>query len=614
MNPGRFNVGEILRGRVRWEDLATPRSARSFAAGVILALLCLTVYLPGIAAIPPIDRDESRFAQASAQMNASGDFVVPRVQDRPRLNKPPLIYWLQTLSVRAANTVFPETKSGADGRASVSAQLPRIWPYRIPSVLCAISTVLIVWRLGCTMMDPRAAWLAGALLAVSPMILWDAHQARADQLLLFCTTGAMASLFVVWKTASHERSTRARKRLLFGALGFWVFMGLGILAKGPITPMVAGLTVIAVSAATRKWTWVWSLRPLVGVVVVAAMVAPWVIAIGERIGWSVYLQTVYAETIGRSTDIGGAEGHWGPPGYHLVLLVVLMWPGSLLTGLAIRRAWGRAKIRQVTANARSAKPKRMHFRTNAMTFLLAWVIPSWLVFELVSTKLPHYVMPLYPALCLLSARAVFAAEVSRLAGLRDRMTQLGFCVWSVFALPLSLATLPRIFGWRRSQFLSTTGWAIGGMVVTSIVLFEFILPQITAASTLVARAERMLNAASQSVRPFASVGYHEDSLIFLTRGRVNRIDVDAIDAWLEKNPNGIVAVQTSPTTTPDFSPESHGLVSMTFASGAPAMLEGLLNYSKGKTVTVEFFERAGLGTTIPQLREMRDSSRGDTPG
>src|SRR5688572_18053847 len=80
----------------RWLD-------RRFAAswgrgGVALLLLCLVVYVPGQAGLPPIDRDESRFAQASRQMAASGTvegWVVPRIQDRPRLNKPPLIYWLQ---------------------------------------------------------------------------------------------------------------------------------------------------------------------------------------------------------------------------------------------------------------------------------------------------------------------------------------------------------------------------------------------------------------------------------------------------------------------------------------------------------------------------------------
>src|SRR5437868_6256508 len=66
--------------------------------GIGLILLCLSVYLPGILRIPPVDRDESRFAQASRTMLESGDFIVPRIGNTPRLNKPPLIYWLQCAS------------------------------------------------------------------------------------------------------------------------------------------------------------------------------------------------------------------------------------------------------------------------------------------------------------------------------------------------------------------------------------------------------------------------------------------------------------------------------------------------------------------------------------
>src|SRR4051812_21387330 len=72
----------------------------AWAAGVLLVALCLAVYLPGFFAIPVVDRDEARFAQASRQMLESGDYVVPRVQGTPRLNKPPLIYWLQATAAR----------------------------------------------------------------------------------------------------------------------------------------------------------------------------------------------------------------------------------------------------------------------------------------------------------------------------------------------------------------------------------------------------------------------------------------------------------------------------------------------------------------------------------
>src|SRR5437867_5346313 len=85
---------------------------------LLLAALCLLLYLPGIASIPPLDRDEARFAQATRQMLESGDFLRIRFQDEARNKKPAGIYWLQAASVAAFST--PESNA--------------IWPYRLPSV------------------------------------------------------------------------------------------------------------------------------------------------------------------------------------------------------------------------------------------------------------------------------------------------------------------------------------------------------------------------------------------------------------------------------------------------------------------------------------------------
>src|SRR5258706_9695647 len=88
----------------------------------LLAGLCLLLYLPGIAAIPPLDRDEARFAQATRQMLETGDFVQIRFQDEARNKKPVGIHWLQAASVALLST----TASAA------------IWPYRLPSLAGAL--------------------------------------------------------------------------------------------------------------------------------------------------------------------------------------------------------------------------------------------------------------------------------------------------------------------------------------------------------------------------------------------------------------------------------------------------------------------------------------------
>src|SRR5262245_34300071 len=113
------------------------RWAGSWPGGLLLVVLCLAVYLPGFAALSCVDRDEARIAQARRQLAESGDYVVPRVQGRVRLNKPPLIYWLQSTAARALTR--GETWRDA------------IWMYRVPSLLAAIVAALATWRMGLSM-------------------------------------------------------------------------------------------------------------------------------------------------------------------------------------------------------------------------------------------------------------------------------------------------------------------------------------------------------------------------------------------------------------------------------------------------------------------------------
>lgn len=322
----------------------------------MLLLLCAAVYLPGQTSLPPVDRDECRFAQASRQMFESvalpesqrdpkmhgGGLVVPMLVDVPRLNKPPLVYWLQTAS--AALFTW--------GRPLEDA----IWMYRVPSVLSAIVAVFATWRLGLKMFDARAALLAAMLLAVAPMVVWDAHQARADQLLLACTTVCMGALWGVWRRRSgresHAEDERANAseslrwiaRTPWGTVVlFWLALGAGIMAKGPVTPLVVALAIVWLSLTTRSWRWIGGLRPVLGAVIVLACVAPWVWAVAQRQGgFGPYATLVWDEFFARGIR-GSKEGHFAPPGTHTVLLAALFWPGSLLTLAGFIAAWKRAR-------------------------------------------------------------------------------------------------------------------------------------------------------------------------------------------------------------------------------------------------------------------------------
>jgi 4-amino-4-deoxy-L-arabinose transferase-like glycosyltransferase len=530
-------------------------------AGVLLAL-CAAVFGPGLRTLPPIDRDEARFAAASRQMAESGTlsgWVLPRIQDRPRINKPPLVYWAQ------AATALAITGGAVDRDA--------IWMYRLPSAIFGAGAVLVTWALGVSMLGRRAGLLAGVLLAVCPVVVVEAHQARSDHLLLLVTTAALAALWQVWRRREAARPPRG------WALAFWVLIGLGVLAKGPVTPMLAGLTALGVSIVSRDARWMRRALPLAGPLVAIAIVAPWVVLVTRQIGVGAYAAEVVDEVLVRS--VRSREGHWGPPGYYLVLLVLLFWPGSMLTAAAVVQAWGRGIVTEpsaaprwwprLVARWRSRRPGR-----DADLFCICWIVPGWLVFELISTKLPHYTLPMYPALALLSARAVVTQArwipVARRGGQR-----LGFAIWlvvglglvsvpavalvagaaggwlrpappvvlaavlAVAALGLTVAAGALVLRWRvrRGQALS-----VGAASICFIALLGGILPRaepLWITPRLMALVDR---ADPDGVQPLAAESFHEDSLIFASRGRVERIGDGDGAAWIAAHPGGVLIVPT----------------------------------------------------------------------
>jgi len=529
---------------------------------VLLAALCVAVYLPGLRALPTVDRDEARFAQASRQMLESatlradqidpalhdGGLVIPKVGDRLRLNKPPLIYWLQAGSAWVLTGGDPLNDA--------------IWMYRVPSVLGATIAVLLTWIAGRRMFDPGTAWLGAAMLAVAPMVVWDAHQARADQVLLACSVLAMLGLHGIYRAGMA-----GEKPLWRDAALLWLGVALGVMTKGPVTPMIALLSALVISIVARRWRWLLGARPIPGLLFTAAVVGPWVAAVGQRVGWNEYLSLVAGETLGRSAS--AAEGHWGPPGYHVALIVVVFFPGAMLLGAGFLRALGRS-VRLPSASGLLARWRTRAVRTGPELFLALWVLPAWIVFELVSTKLPHYTLPLYPALALLSARAIVAADIGRFPAASGRWVRMGFRLWTaigVFILvgagalaansrwrmdpemgvALFLGGVLAIAGFvgalralRNRSYLRAQVRAIAcGIGIAWVLCGAALPPQVTVTRDLARTIDRLDENAE---RPVAAVGYHEDSLVFATRGRLHRLgsDPNSASAWLVANPDGIL--------------------------------------------------------------------------
>jgi 4-amino-4-deoxy-L-arabinose transferase-like glycosyltransferase len=489
----RANPGSRFAGAIEFVTVSHIRAA------AFLVLCGLVLFLPGFFNIPPIDRDEARFAQATKQMVETGDFVDIRFQDEVRYKKPVGIYWLQAAAVETASAVgLP--------RAQV-----RIWLYRIPSLIGAIGAVLLTYWTALAFVTRRGAILAALILCSSVLLGAEARLAKTDAMLLLTVVaamGALARVYLSWQRGDDP----IRPPLSYPAI-FWTALAAGILLKGPLILMFVGLTVITLAIVDRSASWLWRLRPFAGVIWMMLLVLPWFIAIFWRAG-----ETFFADSIGGDmlSKVAAQESHGAPPGVYLLLFWVTFWPGAPLAGMAAPAAWG----------AR---------REPGAQFLLAWLIPSWIVFEAVLTKLPHYVLPLYPAIAILTIGALERRVLSR-SWLRR-----GAAWWFLVpALASVIAVVAAIMLTRQPVFLAwpfIAGALIFGLfawwlyddnraelsllnaVVAAMFLatsvYGLVIPALTPLfpSAEVARALRNVVCVGPKA---AAAGFHEPSLVFMT--------------------------------------------------------------------------------------------------
>src|ERR1700728_260102 len=215
-------------------------------AAVLLVLVALMLFLPGFFQIPPVDRDEAYFAQATKQMIETADYVDIRYQDDVRYRKPVGIYWLQAAVVKTAQAL-------GDSNA-----LTTIWLYRIPSLIGAVGAVLTTYWCALAFVSRRGAVLAAIMLAASTLLGVEARLAKTDAVLLFTIVAAMAVLARAYLSPRDAGNDRLDWKL---PAIFWTALAFGILIKGPVNLMVVGLAALTLSIFERSGRWLLALRP-----------------------------------------------------------------------------------------------------------------------------------------------------------------------------------------------------------------------------------------------------------------------------------------------------------------------------------------------------------------
>ena len=533
---------------------------------VLAALIALLAGLPVLMLLPPLDRDESRYAQATSQMLEDRDFVDIRFQDDPRWKKPVGIYWMQAAAVAVTSSV--ENRD--------------IQPYRIPSSLGArLAAAAAAWA-GAAMFGQRAGFLAGAMLGATFLLSTEAGIAKTDAVLCGAVTLAMAGLARIYLATRAGEAPRRPHKLMF-----WLGVGLSILIKGPIGLIVVVPAILALSLWARDVKWLARLGWGWGLPLVALIVGPWAIAITIATDGGFWREAVAGDLAPKIA--GGHESHGAPPGYYLLGALVMFFPLTLMLPAALATAW-----------SRRAEP--------AVRFLVCWLVPAWLIFELTPTKLAHYTLPTYGALALLAAAALTRpiGPVSRYAGAAlslvgglavvlitvygltefGRSTAQGWATLTiVFA---ALAALIGAFLLMHRAATAAVVIAIGLGIVAHAGLAGTIrqLKPLAIAPQLQTVLERAdLHPRQGRPGPVAITGFHEPSFVFLTGRATELADAEqAAQALAEGRP---VIVEAR-----DADAFSAASARLGVTGRAVGVVEGH-NYSRGDDVSLTVYAPSG---------------------
>jgi 4-amino-4-deoxy-L-arabinose transferase-like glycosyltransferase len=324
----------------------------------------------GLGAYPLLDPDEGRNAEVAREMMASGDFVLPRLDGLPYLDKPVLFFAADALAQRAL---------GANEAAA-----------RLPSLLFALATAALTGWFAGRLFGRRARPIAALAALAAPLPIAFARTVIFDSMLTFFVVLALCAFYLAVEARAARRAAAGGSSGLGWTVLAWGAMGLGVLTKGPVAlavPLLAAAPFAIVRRASRA---VW--HPL-GFAVLALAVAPWIWAVSLQVPEFLHYALV-VETFRRVTT--PEMNREGPVWVFLPFLIAGALPWSVLVLAGWRRSvWPRGAGRRLD-------PPRL--------YLLLWIALPLALFSLSHSKRPQYILPLLPAVALLAAKVWLDAE------------------------------------------------------------------------------------------------------------------------------------------------------------------------------------------------------------
>ncbi len=352
---------------------------------------------------------ETREAGIMAEMARSKDFVVPRLNGRPFLEKPPLYYWIASPVLRLL------------GESTYSA--------KIPSALAAIAGVVLIFILGQKMgFSPSTAFVSAWVLATSAEYWNLGRQSMIDMTLCFFIAGVMLCFFQASRFGTGGILWRA---------GFVLSLACAVMTKG-LVGLAIPLSALTVWLLVKKdFSFrAWSLL-VFGAVLCLVPVTLWIYLLCRQLGGNMVYEAMLANNFGRFT--GGYAEHVEPFHYYLTRFPLQLLPWLLFLPMACI-----FHFRQI----------RRQGKESPSLFILAWFVVPFLLLCISAGKRTIYLLPLYPAAALFVGQAIGAVLEGRENPTNWFRIPVGILAWTVILSPLGFICMYIYF---KQPF---TGWLL----------------------------------------------------------------------------------------------------------------------------------------------------------
>ena len=387
----------------------------------LLLVVCLTSLFCQLGTAGLFEPDEGRNAEKAREILLLNDWVTPHEDFFPVLDKPMFFYWLIAISYKAFGV--------------------NEWAARLTSVLAALGCFVLVYRFARIRWGPWEALWSGLILISSVEFFILSRVVIFDTSLTFCITLALYSFY----EAAHAGETMRRRIycvLMYGALAG------GTLIKGLVGLLIPGLIIFFYLLIANRWSILRSLYLIPGALLFLSLVSPWyLLAEARNPGFLRYY--LWDEHFGRfATASFDREQPWY---FFLAVLAVGFLPWSMLLPSVIKRSWSKSL-------------------DDTKIFLLSWSIVPLILFSLSSSKLAHYILPIFPALSILTATTLTGMFQKRGSNVKRPLA----FVWVLQSLNILYLVLgliwPAILPGQVRDSLTSIPWSIAGYAIICLVI------------------------------------------------------------------------------------------------------------------------------------------------